>query len=162
MRRVLIALIATFLGTAVADTEHVVFTTRTTWGSPVVVSDPVTSKEFGFESVTLHNYSTQDIQALNLKVVLVTADSLEQEVDGARIHVSLAAGTSKKIDVYLAQVKALERKAHAMRLDPAVTVMTVESVDFADGALWEELDQTKAPIDFPVDDFPINDQIRKK
>jgi hypothetical protein len=71
-------------------------------------------------------------------------------VDGARIHVSLAAGMSKKIDVYLAQVKALERKAHAMRLDPAVTVMTVESVDFADGTLWEERDQTKAPIDFPV------------
>ena len=117
----------------------------------------MTSKEFGFESVTLHNYSTQDIRALNLKVVLVTADSLEQEVDGARIHVSLSAGTSKKIDVYLAQVKALERKAHAMRLDPAVTVMTVESVDFADGALWEELDQNNAPIDVPVDD-----QIRKK
>jgi hypothetical protein len=135
----------------VADTEHVVFTTRTTWGSPVVVSDPVTSKEFGFESVTLHNYSKQAIAALDLKVVLVTAESLEQEVDGARIHLSLAAGTSQKVDVYLGQVKALQQKAHAMRLDPAVTVLTVASVDFADGTLWEA-DESESPIDFPVKD----------
>jgi nitrogen fixation protein FixH len=151
MGRVLIALIATFFGSAVADTEHVVFTTRTTWGSPVVVSDPVTSKEFGFESVTLHNYSKQAIAALDLKVVLVTAESLEQEVDGARIHLSLAAGTSQKVDVYLGQVKALQQKAHAMRLDPAVTVLTVASVDFADGTLWEA-DESESPIDFPVKD----------
>ena len=151
MRLVLIALMATFFGTAVADTEHVIFTTRTTWGSPVVVSDPVTSKEFGFESVTLHNYSKQAIAALDLKVVLVTAESLEQEVDGARIHLSLAAGTSQKVDVYLGQVKALQQKAHAMRLDPAVTVLTVASVDFADGTLWEA-DESESPIDFPVKD----------
>jgi len=154
MRRVLIALVATFFGTAVADTEHVVFTTRTTWGSPVVVSDPVTSKEFGFESVTLHNYSKQAIAALDLKVVLVTAESLDQEVDGARIHVALEAGRSKKVDVYLGQIKALQQKAHTMRLDPAVTVLTVASVDFADGTLWNSHDG-QPPVDFPVTPFKL-------
>ena len=117
----------------------------------MVASDPVTSKEFGFESVTLHNYSKQAIAALDLKVDLVTAESLEQEVDGARIHVSLAVGTSQKADVYLGQVNALRQKAHAMRLDPAVTVLTVASVDFADGTLWEA-GESESPVDFPVKD----------
>lgn len=144
MRRALIALMATFFGTSVADTEHIVFTTRTVWGSPVVVSDPVTSKEFGFDSVTLRNYSTQAIAGLDLKVVLVT-----QEVDGARIHVALDAGTSQKTDVYLARIKAVQQKAHAMHLDPAITVLTVVSVDFADGTYWNSGD-AQPPMDFPV------------
>ncbi|MGD1070056.1 MAG: hypothetical protein ABSB15_07935 [Bryobacteraceae bacterium] len=149
MRRIGVALITLLLGTAVADTEHVVYTTRMTWGAPVVVSDPVTSKEFGFESVTLRNSSTQAIEALDLDVVLITAEAVEQKVDGTRLHVSLAAGTSKRVSVYLGRVKSLQQKAHAMRLDPAVTVLTVASVDFADGTLWSP-DDSKPPIDFPV------------
>lgn len=149
MRRVSIALIALLAGTAAADTEHVVYTTRMTWGAPVVVSDPSTSKEFGFESVTLRNSSARAIEAMDLKVVLIAADGVEEKVDGTRLHVSLEAGTSKRVDVYLGRVKSLQEKAHAMRLDPAVTVLTVTSVDFADGMLWNSED-SMPPVDFPV------------
>jgi hypothetical protein len=68
--------------------------------------------------------------------------------------VALDAGTSKKADVYLGQIKALQQKAHAMRLDTAVAVLTVASVDFADGTLWER-DESQAPVDFPVTPFKL-------
>jgi hypothetical protein len=150
MGRLIVALIGLLLGTAAADTERVLFTTRTTLEAPVGASDPVASKEYGFESVTLRNISAQDIEAVELKVVMVTAESLEQEVDGGRIHVSLEAGTSKKVDVYLGQIKALQQKAHSMRLDPAVTVLTVASTDFADGTIWYAT-EGGATIDSPPD-----------
>jgi hypothetical protein len=150
MRRLTVAVITLLLGTAAADTERVLFTTRATLDSPVVASDPVASKEYGFESVTLHNYSKQAVEAVELKVVMVTAESLEQEVDGGRISVPVEAGTSKKVDVYLGQIKALQQKAHSMRLDPAVTVLTVASADFADGTIWRAT-EGGATIDSPPD-----------
>lgn len=152
MRQLPVALIALLLGAAWADTERVVFTTRTPWESPVLISDPVTSKEFGFQSVTLRNTSSKSIAALDLKVVLLPPETVgeEIEVDGGRVRVPLEAGQSKKIDVYLGQIKALEQKARSLRLDAAVTVLSVASADFADGTRWNG-DEAVSPIDAPAD-----------
>jgi hypothetical protein len=156
-RRVLpAAVIALLLGTGSATAERVLFTTRTAWASPVVVSGPLASKEFGFQSVLLHNISSKTVEALDFKVVLITAAPAggeAEEVDGGRIHVRLEPGQSRRIDVYLGQVRALEQKAHSLRLNAALTVLSVASADFADGTRWDGED-APAPVDAPIDSFP--------
>jgi hypothetical protein len=149
MRQLPVALIALSFCTAPARAERVFFTTRIPWASPVLISSPFTSKQFGFESVILRNTSTKVIEALDLKVVLSTTGSAEEEVDGGRIHVSLEPGQAKRADVYLGQIKALQQKAHSLRLDTAVIVLFIASADFADGSRWNG-DEAAPPIDFPV------------
>lgn len=144
------ALIALLACAIAAEADRVLFTTRTPWTSPVLVSDPAASKEFGFKSVVVRNTSSKAVETVDLRVVLRTAESAEEEVDGGRIHVALEPGQSRHVDVYLGQIGALEQKARSLRLDAALTVLSVASADFADGTRWNGED-TASPIDAPVD-----------
>jgi hypothetical protein len=156
MRHLTDALIVLLLCTALvctawADAEGVIFTTRTAWASPVLISSPLASKDFGFQSVILRNTSTKIIEVLDLRAVLSIAESVEEEVDGGRIHVSLEPGQSKRIDVYLGPIRALQQKAHSLRLDAALTVLSVSSADFSDGTRWTA-SEASSHIDFPGED----------
>jgi hypothetical protein len=133
---------------AAALAARVLFTTKTPWDSPAVVSEPAASKDFGFQSVLIHNTSGKAIDAVYLQIVFHDPGVVDEEVDSGRIRVGLEAGHAKRFDVFLGQVKALQQKAATIRRDSIAAVLSVRGADFVDGTTWRATDES-APIDSP-------------
>jgi hypothetical protein len=151
MRRYCLELAAALWLCGAAYSARLLFTTRTAWDSPVVVSAPSASKEFGFQSVVIHNTSTKMIDVLDLSVMLQSTGTPEEEVDAGRIHVSLEAGHSRRFDVYLGQIRALEQKARQAEPEAISAVLSVRAAEFADGSEWHAPMEAGVPIDMPVE-----------
>jgi hypothetical protein len=139
-------LLALCVAAALARAEHLVFTTVTPGTSPVWISAPEQSADFGFQSLEFLNDSDQAIQSLHLKVTFSTGGPDEETVDSGHVYVSLDPGEQKRLDVFLGRVEALNQKLRSIRQQIAWIKITVESAEFADGSRWDP--------DAPVVDIP--------
>ncbi|MBV8731972.1 MAG: hypothetical protein JO336_19360 [Acidobacteriia bacterium] len=143
-----IVLVLCFMG-ALAQAEHLVFTTVTPGTSPLWISSPEQSKDFGFQSLALLNDSEKSIQSVHLKVTFATGrmDHYEEIVDSGHVYVSLDPGEQKRMEVFLGRIEALKQKLQSMRLEIAWVKITVESAEFTDGSRW---DPDALIIDIPI------------
>jgi hypothetical protein len=121
----------------VAHTEHLVFTIVTPGTSPVWISSPEESKDFGFQSLEILNDSDNAVASVHLKVTFSASGALEEVVDSGHVYVSLEPGEQKRLDVFLGRVEALSQKLRSMRQPVAWVKVTVESVEFADASSWD-------------------------
>lgn len=128
--------LALLAGCALLPAQHLIFTMRTHPNSPVVISSVTSSKDFGFQSLSLLNDSPRAIDSLMLTVVL-TVGSREEVVDGGRVFARLAPGERKSVDAFLARLDGLRQRVQELRLAAARAIIFVDSVDFSDGTRWE-------------------------
>jgi hypothetical protein len=138
---------------ALAHAEHLVFTTVTPGTSPVWISAPEQSKDFGFQSLAFLNDSDKSIESLHLKVTFSTGrpDELEEVVDGGDVYVMLEPGEQKRLDVFLGRIEALNQKLRSMKEQVAWVKITVESAEFTDGSRWDpDGPQIDIPVGVPV------------
>ena len=126
------------LTAALAQAEHLVFTTVVPGSCPVWFSAPEKSKDFGFQSLEFLNDSDKSLQFLRLKVTFST-DKREQEevVDGGYVYTDLEPGQQKRLEVFLGRISALSQKLKSAGREVAWVKITVEAVEFADGSRWE-------------------------
>lgn len=125
------------LAVATAHAQHLVFTTVTPGTSPIWISSPEESKEFGFQSLEILNDSDNAISSVHLKVTFSTGDSPEELIDTGHVYVSLEPGERKRPNVFLGRIDALSQKLRAMQQPVAWVKVTVESVEFVDGSRWD-------------------------
>lgn len=145
--RVWLAALGLLLGSSQAYPQHVFFTMLTPASSPLVISSVASSRDFGFQSLTLTNDSDKAIESVRLKVVLTVPKSSDEWVDGGRVFVHLEPGARQQIDAFLGRIRALTQRARELKLNLARAIVTVESVDFSDGTQW-----TGGP---PTQDIPV-------
>jgi hypothetical protein len=117
--------------------QHLVFTTVTPGTSPVWISSPEQSKDFGFQSLEVLNDSESAVESVHLKVTFSAGGALDEVVDSGHVYVSLDPGEEKRLDVFLGRVEALSQKLRSVQQPVAWVKITVESVEFADGSLWD-------------------------
>jgi hypothetical protein len=123
---------------ALAQAEHLVFTTVVPGTCPVWFSSPEKSKDFGFQSLEFLNDSGKPLQSLRLKVTFLTeARDLEEVVDGGYVYTDLEPGQQKRLNVFMGRISALTQKLKSAKREIAWVKITVESVEFADGSRWE-------------------------
>jgi hypothetical protein len=130
-------ILALLFTAAAAHAQHLVFTTVTPGTSPVWISSPERSQDFGFQSLEILNDSDSAISSLHLKVTFSAGDSQDELVDTGHIYVSLEPGERKRPDVFLGRIEALSQKLRSMRQPVAWVKVTVESVEFVDGSKWD-------------------------
>jgi hypothetical protein len=130
-------ILALLLTATAAHAQHLVFTTVTPGTSPVWISSPEQSKDFGFQSIEILNDSDNAISSVHLQVTFSAGDSSEELVDTGNVYVSLEPGERKRPDIFLGRIDALSQKLRSMRQPVAWVKVTVESVEFADGSKWD-------------------------
>ena len=128
-----------------AHGQHVVFTMVTPATCPVVISSVSSSRDFGFQSLSLLNDSSKTIESIRFKVVLAAAR--DEIADGGHVFAKLEPGEKKAVDVFLGRRPALVQLARELKLNLARAIVTVEAVDFTDGTQWIG--------DPPSEDIPI-------
>ena len=131
------AILIAFIVAAPGYAEQLVFTTVTPGTSPIWISSPEQSKDFGFQSLEILNDSDNAVSSVHLKVTFSAGGSPEELVDSGHVYISLDPGEQKRLDVFLGRVAALNQKLREMRRQVAWVKVTVESVEFADGSKWD-------------------------
>ena len=128
-----------------AQAQHLVFTMVTQATCPLVISAVSSSRDFGFQSLTLLNDSSKTVESVRFKVVL--AASRDEVADGGHVFARLEPGEKKMVDVFLGRRLALAQLARELKRDVVRAIITVEAVDFADGTQWTG--------DPPLEDLPV-------
>jgi hypothetical protein len=131
------ALLPLIFAATAAHAQQLVFTTVTPGTSPVWISSPERSKDFGFQSLEILNDSDKAISSVHLKVTFSASDSPDELIDAGHVYVSLEPGERKRPDVFLGRIDALSQKLQSMRKQVAWVKVTVESVEFVDRSQWD-------------------------
>ena len=152
MPRFLGFLLAFACGCPLASAQHLVFTMRTHPACPVLISSVVSSKDFGFQSLSVLDDSGRGVASVRLTVVLSTGLD-EEVVDVGRAFVDLEPGERKAVNVFLGQRQALIGRAKELHLSVARAIVFVDSVEFADGTRW-------APEE-PVVEIPVQPRMTR-
>lgn len=149
MRTPLLLLLLVACGGA-AFAQQVAFTSRTYVQSPVLIVSIDQSKEFGFESVTLRNDGHDAVTAVHFLITLRTGAG-DEVADERRIAVDLNRQDTKTVSVGLAHIKGLKQQTLSRNQKSGLVILTVESVEFADGTEWKQSDRDQGvPTDLPV------------
>jgi len=146
MRVAILLVLAAFSG-ATAFAQQVAFTSRTYVQSPVLIVSFDQSKEFGFESITLRNDGRGPITAVHFLITLRT-EAGDEVADERRGAVDLNRQDTRTVPIGLADIKALKQQTLSRNQKSALAILTIESVEFADGSEWRESEREQgAPID---------------
>ena len=140
-----IAALGGIVAAMAAHGQHLVFTMVTPASCPIVISSVASSRDFGFQSLTLLNDSNKTIESIRFKVSFAAAR--DQVADGGHVFAKLEPGEKKSVDVFLGRRTALVQVARELKLDIARAIVTVEAVDYVDGTQWTG--------DPPIEDLPI-------
>lgn len=132
-----------FLSALAAHGQHLVFTMVTPATAPLTISSVASSRDYGFQSLTLLNDSDKIIESVLFRVTING-----ELVDGGRVFAPLEPGETKTVNVFLGRMTALIQRARELKLEIARAIVTVDSVDFSDGVPWN----ADGP---PVRDNPI-------
>ena len=124
----------------IAFSQELAFTSRTYLQSPVVMSSMAESKEFGFDSVLLRNDGVAAVSAVHFKLTFRTGDR-EELADKRRVSVNLEPRDSRRLVLGLGDVTGLRQLAKSRKQTEALVVLTIESVEFADGSEWRQTEQ---------------------
>jgi hypothetical protein len=120
--------------------QQIAFTSRTYVQSPVIITSVEGSKEYGFDSVELRNDGPNAISAIHFQIMLRTGDG-DEVADERRVAVSLDSRDTRRIVVGLAQVEGLKQLARSRKLESALVILTIESVEFQDGGEWKQAER---------------------
>ena len=137
-----------FLRVLAAHGQHLVFTMVTPATAPLMISSVASSRDYGFQSLTLLNDSDKTIESVLFRV---TIDG--ELVDGGRVFAVLQPGETKGVNVFLGRMTALLQRARELKLAVARAIVTVDSVDFSDGVQWNRDEQ--AAQDIPARPTPV-------
>jgi hypothetical protein len=140
MRRSLLTSAGLLFACVLAHAQHIYFTTFIPANCPIVIEGLTQSKDFGFQAVVFQNDSSQAVQSIHLKVTLSSALTPGQIADGGHVYIDIEPGEQKREDVFLGRMQALTQRAKSDHLDIARAMISVESVEFADGSRWEAND----------------------
>ena len=152
MRRSLLTLSGWLLASVLAHAQHLYFTTMIPAGCPIVIEGITHSREFGFQAAVFHNDSEQTVEALYLKVTLSSPGGEEQIVDSGHIFIEIDPGDRKSQDMFLGRMDSLNQRIKYDHLEVARAMISVESVEFADGSRWT----ADGPVNFePTDPLPV-------
>jgi len=133
-----------------AFAQQIAFTSRAYVISPVAIVATDSSKEFGFESITIRNDGSSAISAVRLQIVF-HSDGGDEIADERRIPVSVDARETRRFAVGMGQVEGLRQLARSRRQPAALAILSIESVEFADGSEWKQSEREQcAPIDPPT------------
>ena len=132
-------LLAAVLACVAARAEHLVFTTVAPLTCPIVVSAPVESKDFGYQSVLIRNDADLPVQAIYFSVTfaLAAGNAREETVDSGHVYVAIEPGEEKRTDVFLGRVTAMLQKLKSAGQPVAWIRLLVDSVEFEDGTHWD-------------------------
>jgi len=134
-----------------AFAQQVAFTSRAYVFSPVAILATDASKEFGFESITLRNDGSRAITALRVQITL-HSEAGEEVADERRIPVNIDLRETRRFVVGMGQINALRQLARSRRLSSALAILTIESIEFADGSEWKQSERDQgAPPGTPMD-----------
>jgi hypothetical protein len=148
MRRSLLTVALLVFASLRAPAQHLYFSTLIPANCPIVIEGIMHSKDFGFQLASFLNDSSQTVESMYLKVTLSAPGQPEQIVDSGHIYISIEPGDRKSQDLFLGRVQALHRRAEVDHLEIARALISVESVEFADGSRW----YAEAPVEFePID-----------
>jgi hypothetical protein len=124
--------------------ETVAFTIRNSFDCPITISSFAQSKAYGFEYVMLRNEGDVAVTAADLLVTLRT-DGGDETVEERRISVDIAARDMKRVAADLGHVEGLGQKVKSARREQGLAILTVTSLEFADGSLWQPRPTEGAP-----------------
>jgi len=150
MPRLAEAVLALLVSGPLVQAQNIVFTMRTHPSCPVLISSVASSRDFGFQTVSLLDDSPKAIDSMILTVVL-TVGLREEVVDGGRAFVKLQPGDRKNVEVFLGRLQALRQRAQNLHLAETRAIVYVDSVDFADGTRWDDHE----PLVGPGGDQPL-------
>ena len=137
-----------FLSTLAAHGQHLVFTMVTPATAPLTISSVSSSRDYGFQSLTLLNNSDKTIESVLFRVTING-----EPVDGGRVFAALEPGEIKPVNVFLGRMTALVQRARELKLAVARAIVTADSVDFSDGVQWNRDEQ--AAQDIPARPTPV-------
>jgi hypothetical protein len=138
--------------------QQVAFTSRTYVQSPVVITSVEPSKEFGFDSVVLRNDGPNAISAVHFQLTFRT-DAGDEIADERRVPVILDSRGSKRVLVGLAQIEAFKQQAKSRKVELALVILTIESVEFEDGGEWKQTERDRGT---PIDPVNAPQELQRK
>jgi hypothetical protein len=133
--------------------QQLAFTSRTYVQSPVIIASVEQSKEFGFDSVELRNDGPNAIGAVHFQITVRTTDG-DEVADERRVTVSLDPRDTRRIVVGLAQIEGLKQLARSRKLESALVILTIESIEFEGGGEWKQTERDGGITIDPVDSPP--------
>ena len=132
-----------------AFSQQLAFTSRTYIQSPIVITSTESSKEFGFDSVVIRNDGPHPISAIHFQIVF--RSGAEDEIAGERrVAVSLEPRDTKRLIVDLAHIEGLKQQAKSRKQPSALVILTIESVEFEDGGVWNQTERDRGITIDPV------------
>jgi len=135
------------LAGATAFAQQISFTSQVYVLSPVAITDIEVSAEFGFDSVSLRNDAAQAISAVHF-LVTFRSEAGEEPAEERRVTVSIGPRETRSFPISLGHLEGLKQLARTRRQTTALAILTVESVEFADGSEWKQSERDHgAPID---------------
>lgn len=127
--------------------QQVAFTSRAYVLSPVTVVSFDSSKEYGFDSLTIRNDGGRAVIAVHVQIVFHSAAG-DEVADERRVQVDLDPRDTRRFAVALGQLEGLRQLARSRRQSSALAILTIEAVEFADGSEWKQSEREQgAPID---------------
>lgn len=147
LRTVALAFCAFLAQGATGYAQQIAFTSRNYVTSPLAILSSDSSKEYGFETVTLRNDSPKAIAGVRFEIVLRT-DEGDEIADERHFTVNLDAHDAKRMAIGLADIRSLQQQAESHHQRWALAILTIEAVEFSDGGEWKQSEREQgAPID---------------
>ena len=135
-----------------AAAQQLAFTSRTYVQSPVIIQSVESTKDYGFEAVTLRNDGHDSIRAVHFLVMLRCASG-DEVMEQRRVAADVGARESKKVVVGMGQVKGLRDHVRSRNQESGLAIITVEAIEYRDGSEWKRPDSFS--IDVPVEPADI-------
>jgi len=130
-----------------AYAQQVSFTSRTYVQSPVAILAVEQSNQFGFSAITLRNDAAHAITAVHFQIMFRTGAGDEIAGD-RRVPVNIGLRDTRHFAIELGQIDGLRQLARSRGESNALVILTIESLEFADGSEWKESERDQgAPID---------------
>jgi len=127
--------------------QQLAFTSRTYFQSPVVILSIESSKEFGFDSVSLRNDGRDAIGAVHFQIAFRTAAG-DEIADQRRVAVSLEPRDTRRLTIGMAHTEGLRQLAKSRNQASALAIISIESVEFQHGGEWHQTERDRGiPLD---------------
>jgi len=115
--------------------------------SPVTIVSVDSSKEYGFDSVTIRNDGGRPITAVHVEIMF-HSEAGDEVADERRVPVDVDPRDTRRFAVTMGHIEGLRQLARSRRQSSAMAILTIESVEFADGSKWKQSEREQgAPID---------------
>lgn len=132
---------------ASAFAQQVAFTSRAYVLSPVTIVSFDSSPEYGFDSLTIRNDGARRIVAVHVQIMFHSAAG-DEIADERRVQAEVDLRETRRFAVGLGHIEGLRQLARSRRQSSALAILTIESVEFADGSEWKQSEREQgAPID---------------